>query len=130
MIVARLARPSSKLATAKALSPLSATSSLGEILDLGEVDENELYSALDWLYGRQAGIEKALAKRHLKGGCLVLYDVSSSYVEGRCCELAQYGYNHDRKKGKDLMHFTIRLSDHGKAKLPELDERARRLLGR
>ena len=100
MIAARLAAPTSKLATAKALSPLTATSSLGETLSLGEVDEDALYSALDWLYGRQAGIEKALAKRHLEGGCLVLYDVSSSYVEGRCCELAQFGYNRDGKKGK------------------------------
>ena len=91
MITKRLADPASKLATARALSPDTATSSLGEILGLGEVDENELYSALDWLYGRQAAIEKALAKHHLQGGCLVLYDVSSSYVEGRCCELAQQG---------------------------------------
>ena len=98
MIVTRLAAPSSKLATAKALSPQSAASSLGEILGLGEVDEDALYSALDWLCGRQASLEKALAKRHLEGGCLVLYDVSSSYVEGRRCELAQHGYNRDGKK--------------------------------
>jgi transposase len=107
MIVARLAAPSSKLATAKALSPLTATSSLGEILGLGEVDEDALYSSLDWLYGRQAGIEKALAKRHLVGGCLVLYDVSSSYVEGRCCELAQFGYNRDGKKGKQQIVYGL-----------------------
>lgn len=107
MIVARLAAPTSKLATAKALSPLTATSSLGEILDLGEVDEDALYSALDWLYGRQANLEKALAKRHLEGGCLVLYDVSSSYVEGRCCELAQFGYNRDGKKGKQQIVYGL-----------------------
>ena len=59
---------------------------------LGEVDEDELYTALDWLYERQVAIEKALAKRHLTGGTLVLYDVSSSYVEGRCCPLAKRGY--------------------------------------
>ncbi|NJO36792.1 MAG: hypothetical protein HC871_03130 [Rhizobiales bacterium] len=100
MITKRLADPASKLATARALSPDTATSSLGEILGLGEVDENELYSALDWLYGRQAAIEKALAKRHLQGGCLVLYDVSSSYLEGRCCELAQHGYSRDHRKDK------------------------------
>jgi hypothetical protein len=107
MIVARLAAPTSKLATAKALSPHSATSSLGEILGLGEIDEDALYSALDWLYGRQASLEKALAKRHLEGGCLVLYDVSSSYVEGRCCELAQFGYNRDRKKGKQQIVYGL-----------------------
>ena len=107
MIVARLAMPASKLATAKALSPHTATSSLGEVLGLGEVDEDALYSALDWLYGRQAAIEKALAKRHLEGGCLVLYDVSSSYVEGRHCELAQYGYNRDGKKGKQQIVYGL-----------------------
>jgi transposase len=80
--------------------PSRLTSSLGEILGLGEVDENELYAALDWLYGRQAAIEKVLAKRHLQGGCLVLYDVSSSYLEGRCCELGQRGYSRDHRQDK------------------------------
>ena len=100
MIVNRVIAPSSKLATAKALDPATAASSLGVELALGEVDEDELYAALDWLYERQGAIEAALAKRHLKGGTLVLYDVSSSYVEGRCCVLAKRGYNRDGKKGK------------------------------
>src|SRR6478735_1369836 len=100
MVAARLAEPTSKLATAKALSPDTASSSLGEILGLGAVDEDELYTALDWLAERQAAVETALARRHLCGGTLVLYDVSSSYVEGRCCELASRGYNRDGKKGK------------------------------
>lgn len=64
-------------------------------------------TALDWLYGRQANLEKALAKRHLEGGCLVLYDVSSSYVEGRCCELAQFGYNRDGKKGRQQIVYGL-----------------------
>ncbi len=75
-------------------------SSLGEQLALGLVDENELYSALDWLAVRQPAVEAALAKRHLSGGTLVLYDVSSSYLEGRCCPLAQFGYSRDGKRGK------------------------------
>ena len=100
MIVARLIAPASKLATAKALDPATAASSLGGVLGLGEVDEDELYTALDWLLERQPQIEAALAKRHLKNGTLVLYDVSSSYLEGRCCELAKLGYNRDGKKGK------------------------------
>ena len=100
MIVSRVIAPASKLATAKALDPATAASSLGVELGLGEVDEDELYAALDWLYERQGAIETALAKRHLKGGTLVLYDVSSSYVEGRCCPLAKRGYNRDGKKGK------------------------------
>ena len=100
MIVSRVIAPTSKLATAKALDPATAASSLGVELALGEVDEDELYAALDWLHERQGAIETALAKRHLKGGTLVLYDVSSSYVEGRCCPLAKRGYNRDGKKGK------------------------------
>ena len=100
MIVARLIAPASKLATARMLDPLTASSSLGEVLGLGPVDEDELYVALDWLGERQEAIEKALARKHLHDGTLVLYDVSSSYLEGRCCELARLGYNRDGKKGK------------------------------
>ncbi len=100
MIVARIVAPTSKLATAKGLSPGTAASSLGAMLDLGAVDEDQLYAALDWLLERQPAVEAALAKRHLSGGTLVLYDVSSSYLEGRCCELARLGYNRDGKKGK------------------------------
>ncbi len=107
MIVARLAAPASKLATAKALSPATAASSLGEILGLGALDEADLYTALDWLGERQPAVEAALAKRHLQGGCLVLYDVSSSYVEGRCCELAQWGHNRDGKKGKQQIVYGL-----------------------
>ena len=73
---------------------------IGAELGLGSVDEEELYGALDWLAVRQAAIETALARRHLSGGTLVLYDVTSSYMEGRCCPLAQFGYNRDGKKGK------------------------------
>ena len=100
MIVARLIDPVSKLATAKALDPATAATSLGVALGLEEVDEDELYAALDWLLERQPQIEAALAKRHLKNGTLVLYDVSSSYFEGRCCELARLGHNRDDKRGK------------------------------
>jgi hypothetical protein len=99
MIVARIIDPGSKLAAARALSPETATTSLGTLLGLGAVDEDELYAALDWLGERQPGIETALAKRHLKNGTLVLYDVSSSYMEGRCCPLAHRGYSRDGKKG-------------------------------
>jgi hypothetical protein len=100
LVVSRILDPGSKLAAARALSPDTATSSLGEQLALGVVDEDELYSALDWLAVRQPAIEAALAKRHFTGGTLVLYDVSSSYLEGRCCPLAQFGYSRDGKRGK------------------------------
>jgi hypothetical protein len=99
LLVSRILDPASKLATARALSPATATSSLGEMLHLDAVDEDELYIALDWLLERQPDIETALAKRHLNSGTLVLYDVSSSYMEGRCCPLAKRGYSRDGKKG-------------------------------
>jgi transposase len=69
------------------------------MLGLGAVDEDELYAALDWLLERQPAIETALAKRHLTNGTLVLYDVSSSYMEGRRCQLARRGDNRDGRKG-------------------------------
>jgi transposase len=99
LLVGRILDPASKLAAARALSPATATSSLGELLGLGEVDEDELYNALDWLLKRQPAIEATLARRHLTTGTLVLYDVSSSYMEGRCCPLARRGYSRDGKKG-------------------------------
>jgi hypothetical protein len=99
LLISRILDPASKLATARALSPATATSSLGEMLHLDAVDEDELYTALDWLLERQPAIETALAKRHLNSGTLVLYDVSSSYMEGRCCPLAKRGYSRDGKKG-------------------------------
>jgi hypothetical protein len=73
---------------------------LGAVLDLGQVDEDELYRALDLLLAAQPKIEVALARHHLQGGCLVLYDLTSSYLEGRCCPLAHYGYSRDNKSGK------------------------------
>jgi hypothetical protein len=99
MIATRIIDPGSKLAAARALAPETASSSLGTILGLGGVDEDELYTALDWLGERQPAIETALAKRHLKNGTLVLYDVSSSYLEGTCCSLAHRGYSRDGRKG-------------------------------
>src|SRR6195952_2025393 len=99
LLIGRILDPVSKLAAARTLSPATASSSLGEALGLGEVDDDELYVALDWLLERQAAIEAALARRHLQNGALVLYDVSSSYMEGRCCPLAKRGYSRDGKKG-------------------------------
>jgi transposase len=100
LIASRLISPASKLATARDLAADTASTSLGRLLDLGAVDEVELYRALDWLGARQVAIETALARRHLQDGALVLYDVSSSWLEGRCCELARFGYSRDGKKGK------------------------------
>jgi hypothetical protein len=99
LLVGRILDPASKLAAARTLSPATAASSLGDVLGLHGVDEDELYTALDWLRERQPAIETALAKRHLTNGTLVLYDVSSSYMEGRCCPLAKRGYSRDGRKG-------------------------------
>jgi transposase len=95
MIVQRVLAPGSKLACTRQLSQ----STLAEELALGEVDSDELYAALDWLSERQERIETRLARRHLAEGTLVLYDVSSSYFEGRTCPLAQLGYSRDRRRG-------------------------------
>ena len=99
-IIARILSTASKLATARALSPQTADSSLGTLLKLDTVHGNEMLDMLDWLGERQKWIEKSLANRHLRGGTLILYDVTSSYVEGKCCSLASFGYNRDRKRGK------------------------------
>ena len=81
------------VAWARALDRENGCCSLGGVLGLGAVDEEELYGALDWLIEQQDRIERALARRHLINGTLVLYDVTSTYFEGRTCELAQFGYN-------------------------------------
>jgi hypothetical protein len=99
LLIGRILDPVSKLAAARTLSPDTASSSLGEALGLGAVADDELYAALDWLLERQPAIETALAKRHLQNGTLVLYDVSSSYLQGRCCPLARRGYSRDGRKG-------------------------------
>jgi hypothetical protein len=99
LLVGRIVDPVSKLAAARGLSPQTASSSLGEVLGLGEVDEDELYAVLDWLLVRQPYIESELAKCHLQSGTLVLYDVSSSYMEGRCRPLAKRGYSRDGRPG-------------------------------
>ena len=99
MIVARVIDARSKLATARALNPESAVSTLGQILGLEAVDENELYEAMDWLIRRQRGIEQRLARRHLSDNTLMLYDLTSSYFEGHCCPLARRGHSRDGKRG-------------------------------
>ncbi len=104
-VVSRVLSPDSKLATARRLSPETATSSLGALLGLGPVAGNEVLAMLDWLLKRQVWIERSLANRHLKDGTLILYDVSSSYLEGTCCPLAAFGHNRDAKRGKKQIVF-------------------------
>ncbi|MEN0051879.1 MAG: IS1634 family transposase, partial [Bacteroidota bacterium] len=113
MIVARIINPASKLATARGLDGDTFFSSLGEVLGLEGADEDELYLAMDFLLERQEKIENHLAKIHLKEGCLVLYDVSSTYLEGKACPLAKYGYNRDKKRGKLQIVFGLLCNDKG-----------------
>jgi Transposase DDE domain len=96
MVAARLLHPASKLATSR----LFGTTSLGQSLGVEAATDAELYDALDWLLARQQRIEGRLAKRYLQPAGIVLYDLTSVYVEGECCPLAQRGYSRDGKPGK------------------------------
>ena len=94
MIVGRVISPVSKLGLVRALE-----CTLARELGVTGTDEDELYGAMDWLLDRQQRIEDRLARRHLKDGEMVLYDVSSSYFEGRTCPLGELGYSRDGKRG-------------------------------
>lgn len=107
MIAARILDPCSKLATARALHPDTLTSSLSAYLGLEGTGEDELYRAMDWLWERQPAIEAALAKRHRSEGGLVLYDLTSTYFEGRHCALARLGHSRDDKSGKLQIVFGL-----------------------
>ena len=107
MLAERLLHPSSKLATAR----LMHTTTLAEELGVGDADENDLYRAMDWLLSRQEMIERKLAAKHLAEGASVLYDVTSSYYEGRTCPLALFGHDRDGEKGKPIIVYGV-LTDH------------------
>ena len=107
MIAARIINPASKLATVRGFHACTASSSIGKILGIEKATANELYEALDWLIVRQENIEKKIAQKHLQEGSLILYDLTSTYVEGNSCPLATYGYNRDKKKGKQQIVFGL-----------------------
>lgn len=107
MVVARIIDPRSKLATARGLGSETLFTSLGEVLGIEDAQVEDLYKAMDWLLTRQAWIEKSLARRHLKDGSLVLYDLTSTYFEGRSCPLAQLGHSRDGKKDKLQIEFGL-----------------------
>jgi hypothetical protein len=100
LVVARILAPRSKLATVRGLRDDTLTSSLGTALDLGTIDEDDVYAAMDWLLPQQVRIENHLAHRHLKDGTLVLYDLTSTWFEGHTCPLARFGHSRDGKKDK------------------------------
>jgi hypothetical protein len=109
MIVQRLIAPCSKLATTREWH----TTTLAEELGVAEASEDDLYAAMDWLLERQEKIEKKLAGRHLREGGLVLYDVSSSFYEGRTCPLAQFGHNRDGKNGLPIIVYGVMTNGEG-----------------
>ena len=112
-LVARVLSPASKLATARQLSPGTAAYSLGAVLGLGAVSGNEVLSMLDWLRKRQVWIERSLARRYLKDATVVLYDMTSSYLEGRGCPLAKFGHNRDGKRGKPQIAIGLLCTGEG-----------------
>jgi transposase len=113
MLVARILDARSKLATARLLGEQTRNSSLSEVLGLQRIDEDNLYNAMDWLLERQQSIEKALSERHLRGSMLTLYDVSSTYFEGRCCPLAKLGHSRDHRRDRPQIVFGLICDEQG-----------------
>ena len=110
MIAERLLHACSKLATTR----IWHTTTLAEELSVQDADEDDLYEAMDWLLARKERIEKKLAARHLSDGAIVLYDVSSSYYEGRKCPLAQYGHDRDGQKGLPIIVYGVMTDSEGR----------------
>jgi hypothetical protein len=109
MVAARVLQPASKLATTRLLT----TTSLGALVGVEEASEDELYAAMDWLLERQERIEQRLAQRYLEAGGLVLYDLTSTYVEGEHCPLAKRGYSRDGRPGKAQVEFGLLTNGQG-----------------
>ena len=113
MLVARVLEPASKLATHRMLHDDTASTSLGRVLDVGQCTVDELYRALDWLHDAQPTIERRLARQHLQGSALVLYDLSSTWLTGNCCELAARGHSRDGKRDDPQIVFGLVCSAEG-----------------
>jgi len=113
MITARIINPCSKLATVRSLNQETCCSVLSDLLNIPDINENDLYHAMDWLLARQDKIELSLADKHLENGSLVLYDVSSSYFEGSCCPLAKRGHDKDHKKSKLIIVYGLLCNKEG-----------------
>jgi len=105
MLTARVISPASKLAPLRLLHDETASSSLGRVLGVGQCSADELYRALDWLHEAQPGIERRLACQHLVGSTPVLYDLTSTWLTGRCCELAARGHSRDGKRDDPQIVF-------------------------
>ena len=107
MLVARVVSPGSKLATHRMLRDETAAHSLGRVLGVGNIEADDLYRALDWLPQAQPAIEKRLARQHLAGSTLVLYDLTSTWLTGRCCPLAARGHSRDGKRDDPQIVFGL-----------------------
>jgi hypothetical protein len=113
MLVARIVSPASKLSTHRLLHDDTASSSLGRVLGVGQCRADDLYRALDWLHDAQPAIEKRLARQHLAGSTLVLYDLTSTWMTGHCCELAARGHSRDGKRDDPQIVFGLLCSSAG-----------------
>ena len=113
MLVARVLEPASKLATHRMLHDDTATTSLGRMLGVGQCSVDDLYRALDWLHEAQPAIERRLARQHLAGSTLVLYDLTSTWLTGRCCELAARGHSRDGKRDDPQIVFGLVCTTEG-----------------
>ena len=114
LVVARVLSPRSKLSTTTALKAETAKHTLAEELAIGDVDVHEFYAAMDWLVTRQSRIENKLAKKHLKDGHLVLFDVSSSYCTGRKSPLIQHGYSRDHRSDRPQIVYGLLCDSEGR----------------
>jgi hypothetical protein len=110
LVVSRVLRPASKLSTISWWDDVT----LGTDLGVAGASADDAYAAMDWLAARQDAIEKELARRHLREGGIAMFDLSSSWVEGSCCELAAYGYSRDGKKGKAQIEYGLLTDPEGR----------------
>lgn len=110
LIISRVVRPESKLSTVGWWEDTT----MGEDLKVAGTTTNEAYAAMDWLFGRQDSIEKKLAARHLEPGGSAMYDLSSSWMEGRSCELAARGYSRDKKRGTEQIEYGLLTCPEGR----------------
>lgn len=112
LILSRVVRPESKLSTARWWE--SGDTTLGTDLGVTDASTDELYQAMDWLTGRQREIEKQLAARHLRPGGIAMFDLSSSWVEGSCCDLAAFGHSRDGKRGRKQIEYGLLTDRQGR----------------
>ncbi|MEJ2147756.1 MAG: transposase [Acidobacteriota bacterium] len=110
IVAAQIIEPDSKLAMPRWWK----NTTLPQMLDVEDANEDDLYEAMDWLIDQQPVIEKKLAERHLSDGGFVLYDLTSSYFEGKTCPLAKLGHNRDGKKGKLQVNYGLLADRHGR----------------